>query len=219
MDIAPGAGSRSEVAGPHGHPRWASLVAVGDDAVRVRAVEACGPEPAPPGGGVTWDAATTYGLGQLLDAARAGGARRIVVELDGVAVADGGAGALSGLGFRVVVADGSGLKIGGDDLDRVTAISPGWAADWSEVEVELVTDDDAPYLDGIDAARRCGLDVPDDARARAALATWAAVLDHDLGHAGADRRGTGAGGGAALALLAALPRAALSVAGAGHPTR
>lgn len=218
MDIAPEA--TVEVAGPHGHPRRVALD-VADDGVtvRVRAADASGPDPAPPGGVVTWGAATSYGIGQLLDAARRRGADRIVLDLDGVAAADGGAGALSGLGFRVVVADGSGLKVGGDDLGCATGISGGWSADWSEVAVELVTTDGVAYDEAVGTARRCGLEVPDPARAAEALTTWATVVERDLAGADVARPGAGAGGGTALALLAALPRATLAVAGPGRATR
>ena len=70
--------------------------------------------------------ATSYGVGQALRHVVAAGARHVILGLGGTGVADGGSGALNGLGFRLRVADGSGLRVGAGDLGRCTAIESGW---------------------------------------------------------------------------------------------
>jgi glycerate 2-kinase len=150
---------------------------------------------------------TTYGVGQLLDAARESGASRILVGLGGSATVDGGAGALTGLGFRLRVADGSGLKIGGHDLHRVASAERGWAADWDGIEVVLLADvrttlHDAPRLFGPQkGADEQAIDVLE-----AGLAAWAEVAAHDLADAEdlATTPGSGAAGGLGFGLAAGL---------------
>lgn len=152
--------------------------------------------------------ATTYGVGELLDAARDAGCDRILVGLGGSATVDGGAGALTGLGFRLSVADGGGLKVGGRDLHRVVAADPGWARDgWGEVQLTLLADVSTVLAD---ASRRFGPQkgaTPDavDVLERG-LAAWADVAERDLA-GGATLRtlpGTGAAGGLGFGLLAGL---------------
>jgi glycerate kinase len=151
--------------------------------------------------------ATSWGVGQLLDAARTAGATRILVGLGGTATLDGGAGALSGLGFRLTVADGSGLKIGGEDLPRVHAVAPTWVADWSGVSVQLLVDVAEPLAAA--PARygpQKGADAAGIAHAEAGLAAWRAAAEAHLGAAPmlGDQPGTGAAGGLGFGLIAGL---------------
>ena len=171
-----------EVAGPLGHPvdAWVSLR--DDGTAVVESALACGlahlrPEQRDP------LRATTYGVGQLLDAARDAGARRVLVGLGGSATVDGGAGALTGLGFRLRVADGSGLKVGAADLHRVVTIERGWADPaWDDLEVEVLADVQTVLGD---AARvfgpQKGATPPVVEQLDAALAHWADVVAAELG--------------------------------------
>jgi glycerate 2-kinase len=195
-----------EVAGPHGHPVRAPLLLREGSTAVVESARACGlalvsesrRSPMP---------ATTYGVGQLLDRARAEGARRILVGLGGSATVDGGTGALNGLGYRLRVADGSGLKIGGADLHRVRRVEPAWIADFSDVEVELLADVDA-VLD--EAAPLFGPQkgaTPEQVEQLGeALRTWADVAERDLagGRSMRDEPGAGAAGGLGFGLAAGL---------------
>lgn len=209
----------TEVAGPQGHPLDAAWLWRADGTAVIESARACGlhllpPERRDPG------LATTYGVGQLIDAAWGWGATRIVVGLGGSATVDGGAGALTGLGFRPTVADGSGLKIGADDLHRVAAISRGWAGEWDRNEVTLLADVDATLAQ---AATRFGPQKGATAaaipRLDAALAVWAEVAGRDLpGTITPDTPGTGAAGGLGFGLSAALPHTRL-VAGAAEVAR
>lgn len=152
--------------------------------------------------------ATTYGVGELLDAARDVGCDRILVGLGGSATVDGGAGALTGLGFRLTVADGSGLKVGGRDLPRVSGADRGWArTDWDDVEVILLADVSTVLGD---AARRFG---PQKGATQEAiellergLLSWADVAERDLAGGRTLRTlpGTGAAGGLGFGLAAGL---------------
>lgn len=195
-----------EVAGPLGHPVTARFLLRPDGTAVVESAQACGLHLVP---AESRDPlrATTWGVGQLLDAARAAGASRVLVGLGGSATVDGGAGALGGLGHRVTVADGSGLKVGGADLHRVATIEPGWIdPGWADLEVVLLADVRTRLAD---AARRFGPqkgatpEVID--RLADALGAWADVVERDLDAVGLrERDGTGAAGGLGFALAAAL---------------
>src|SRR6266702_3756009 len=60
--------------------------------------------------------ATSYGAGELIVAAAAAGARRIVLGLGGVACTDGGAGMVAALGGRLLDRAGKPLPPGGAAL-------------------------------------------------------------------------------------------------------
>ncbi len=62
--------------------------------------------------------ATTRGTGELLLAAIAAGARRVIVGIGGSATNDGGAGMGQALGYRLLDADGRELEPGGGQPGR-----------------------------------------------------------------------------------------------------
>lgn len=195
-----------EVAGPRGHPVDAPVLLRSDGTAVVESANACGLALLAP----EWRDplhTTTYGVGQLLDAARVRGARRVLVGLGGSATVDGGAGALTGLGFRLRVADGSGLKVGGGDLDRIDRIERTWVdPGWGDVEVELLADVRTPLAD---AARTFGPQKGASPEAveqlEVALQVWARVAGRDLGVPDlAMQAGTGAAGGLGYGLVAGL---------------
>lgn len=206
----------TEVAGPLGHPVEAAFLLRPDGSAVIESARACGLALVP-AEQRTPMRTTTYGVGQLVDAAREAGATRLVVGLGGSATVDGGAGALTGLGYRLRVADGSGLKIGGDDLHRIDRIERGWARDPAGVELVLLADVEVT-LD--DAARLFGPQKgagPDEVFILAtALATWADVVERDLvpGRRLRDEVGTGAAGGLGYGLAAAFD--GRFVPGVGH---
>jgi len=197
---------RFEVVGPRGLAHEARWVLLADGSAVVESAQACGlahlaPDRRDP------RRTTTWGVGQLLDAARRAGARRVLVGLGGSATVDGGAGALSGLGFRLTVDDGSGLKVGGEDLPRVTGADRGWVAHWDGVEVELLADvttvlADAPRLFG----PQKGADQATVEHLERGLAAWRRVCEDDLGAAPdlAEAPGSGAAGGLGYGLAAGI---------------
>jgi glycerate 2-kinase len=194
-----------EVAGPHGHPLHAPLLLREDGTAVVESALACGlalvPEeqrsPMP---------ATTYGVGQLVEAARGAGAQRILVGLGGSASVDGGTGALNGLGFRLRVEDGSGLKVGGADLHRVRRVEPTWVAELGGIDVELLADVDVVLADAAPLfGPQKGATPEQVEQLTRALEIWADVAERDLGAAGARQRpGAGAAGGLGFGLAVGL---------------
>lgn len=196
----------TEVVGPHGHPVQAALLLRADGTAVVESARACGLSLLPPERRSPMPA-TTYGVGELLDAAREAGARRILVGLGGSATVDGGAGALTGLGYRLRVEDGSGLKVGGEELHRIRRVERGWAADWRGTEVVLLADVTTTLLD---AARvfgpQKGADAAEVAALTHALGIWADVAERDLtaGQRYRDLAGSGAAGGLGFGLACAL---------------
>ena len=194
-----------EVAGPQGHPVRASFLVRDDGTALIEAALADGLALVPPDRR-TPARATSYGVGQLLAAAVTTGCRRVAIGLGGSASVDGGTGALLGLGFRLTVADGSGLKIGGADLHRLAAVDRGWAPELTGVEIELLADVTAT-LD--EAAPVFGPQKGADARQieelTAALRHVASVMERDLGADPGlrDVPGAGAAGGLGYGLMAA----------------
>ncbi|QCQ91544.1 glycerate kinase family protein [Rhodococcus sp. SGAir0479] len=127
--------------------------------------------------------AHSRGVGQLLAAAVAAGARRIVVGLGGSCCTDGGRGLVAALG----------------GLDRARSRLAG-------VEVVAATDVEHPLLGEHGAARVFGPQKGADADAVAVLeqrnVAWAAELAAAAGRDVADLAGAGAAGGLGAALLA-----------------
>jgi glycerate kinase len=68
--------------------------------------------------------ATTFGTGQLLEAAVSRGARRVWLAVGGSATVDGGVGAAMALGWRFLDAAGQDVGLGGARLERIVRIQP-----------------------------------------------------------------------------------------------
>ncbi|MFP5309388.1 MAG: glycerate kinase [Actinomycetes bacterium] len=196
----------TEVCGPNGHPRDARWLLRGDGTAVVESAEACGLRWVPEDRRTPMTA-TTWGVGQLLAAAHAAGARRVLLGAGGSASVDGGTGALSGLGWRLTVEDGSGLKVGGADLHRVAGVGPGWRVDLADVDVVLLADVRTPLHDAAATfGPQKGAGPEDVTLLAAALRTWERVCVRDLGapEALSSVPGTGAAGGLTYGLAAAL---------------
>jgi glycerate 2-kinase len=147
---------------------------------------------------------TSYGVGQLLRAAAASGAREVVVGLGGSATVDGGAGMATGLGHRLLRADGNGVKVGGTWVRDVAAVRPGPSLG---VPVTVASDVTNPLLGPDGAAPVFGPQKGADAAAVAlleeGLRVLADVVERDLpGGPWRDRPGAGAAGGMGFALMA-----------------
>ena len=136
------------VTGPVGSPVEASFVLV-DGTAHLETAQACGlhlvPEPRDP------RTTTTYGVGQLLLAARNAGARRVVLGLGGSGTNDAGAGMLAALGARAVDADGHDvtavLAAGGAGLRRIASVDLAPALDAVDgLELVAASDVDNPLL-------------------------------------------------------------------------
>ncbi|MFO3724898.1 glycerate kinase [Pseudomonas sp. HLMP] len=88
---------------------------------------------------------STWGTGELVAAALAAGAQRIVLAIGGSATNDGGAGMLRALGLRLLDADGQPLEEGGLALERLARLdASGLDPRLAEVQVEVAADVDNP---------------------------------------------------------------------------
>ncbi|UJP39228.1 glycerate kinase family protein [Cellulomonas palmilytica] len=137
------------VPGPLGDPAPAAVLVVDDERGRTAYVESAHAVGLPlvPAERRDPTRTTTRGLGELLAAARATGAGRVVVGLGGSATNDAGAGLLVGLGHpdpRGVLAHGGGALVGvrPDDLGGLRALRDAWRG----VELLVATDVDVPLL-------------------------------------------------------------------------
>ncbi len=143
---------------------------------------------------------STVGTGTVLAAAVASGERRIVVDLTRATAVDAGAGILAGLGAAADVPLDQGLS-GLTGLSRVDLAAARAAVEGVEL-VAVVTPREQEQLllgmRGVASARAfaSGLHVPAARDAAAAIAARASAVG------GEDAPGLGAGGGAALAIVA-----------------
>jgi glycerate kinase len=220
---------RLVVGGPTGQPVDAEF-AWRDETAIIEAAQACGLARLP-GGRPEPLTATSFGAGELLAAAAARGARRIVLGLGGVASTDGGAGLVQALGGRLLDRAGRELPPGGAALAALDRLDLAGLAPLAGIEVLVATDVDNPLLGSDGAAAvygpQKGATPADVAILETGLARWADFAERALAgrapgpadpRGAEDRRrirrlrdqpGAGAAGGlgfAALAFLAARTR-------------
>ncbi|MCM0622203.1 glycerate kinase family protein [Nocardioides bruguierae] len=183
------------VPGPHGAPTPATVLLV-EGAAYVESAQACGLHLTGRQGA---EAAGTAGVGHLLRAAVAAGARRIVVGLGGSGTNDGGAGLLSALGASADVRLDAGplplVDVTHVDLAPARALLDG-------VELVAASDVDATLTGLFGATRTFG---PQKGIAEERLPVLDALLEQLA--VAVDRRlalekGAGAAGGLGFALLA-----------------
>lgn len=145
--------------------------------------------------------ASTRGLGQVIAAALASGARTVHVGLGGSASTDGGAGALAALGWRLLADDGTSVPDGGGALRSIATVVPPVSA--PDAEVVLVTDVTAPLLGPSGAAAvfapQKGAGPDDIPVLEAGLVHWAELLGGPT-----DVPGMGAAGGVGYGFARAL---------------
>ncbi|MDX1510042.1 MAG: glycerate kinase, partial [Nitriliruptorales bacterium] len=129
-----------------------------------------------------------------------------LVGLGGSATVDGGAGAVTALGFRPLVADGSGLRVGGHDLAGVRRIMSGWEADWSGIRVDLLADVTTTLPEAAATfGPQKGANPEGIARLDAGLRAWADAVEEAFGRPGLrNEPGSGAAGGLAFGLSASI---------------
>ena len=146
---------------------------------------------------------TSYGVGQLVSAAVARGAKTVVLGLGGSATNDGGAGMLAALGVRREDAAGERLAPGGLALAGAARL----VGELRGVGLVAATDVDNPLLGEQGATRVFGPQkgaTPAQVQAlEQALTHWADLLETHLGTTARDLPGAGAAGGMGFAILAA----------------
>lgn len=148
------------------------------------------------------EAASTFGVGELLRAAVGAGARRVVVGVGGTASTDGGAGMLAALGAtpREPLSSGGGGLGRLDDDGGTVDLAPARAA-LDGVALVAATDIGSPLMGSDGAAHGYGAQKGADRAARerleAAMRRWATATDGGV----AVKAGAGAGGGLGFGLL------------------
>ena len=152
---------------------------------------------------------STYGFGQLLEAARKSGARSVIAGIGNSATNDGGVGMAQALGYRFLDAAGVDLPRGGAALLRLERIddsklNPGWRS----VQVRVACDVTNP-LTGPEGASAVygpqkGADPATVRLLDQALGRLAQVIEHQYGKRVADIPGAGAAGGTGAGLMAFL---------------
>jgi glycerate kinase len=152
---------------------------------------------------------STYGFGQLLEAARKSGARSVIAGIGSSATNDGGVGMAQALGYRFLDAAGVELPRGGAALLRLERIddsrlNPGWRS----VEVLVACDVTNPLTGPEGASAVYGPQKGADAATvrvlDRALGRLAAVIERQYGKRIADIPGAGAAGGTGAGLMAFL---------------
>ncbi len=153
--------------------------------------------------------ASTFGFGQLLEAARMQGVASIIAGIGGSSTNDGGAGMAQALGYRLLDSAGRYLPRGGAALAHLDRIDPsGFDPSWRSVSVMVASDVTNPLTGPQGASAVYGPQKGADPKAvrelDAALARLAEVIARDLGKQVADISGAGAAGGAGAGLVAFL---------------
>ena len=149
---------------------------------------------------------TTFGVGELMAAAAAGGSGRIWLAVGGSATVDGGTGAASALGWRFLDGRGRRLPPGGGELERLARIEAPPAGSPELPPVTVLCDVDNPLLGDEGAAPVYGPQKgagPEAVRKlERGLARLADVVERELGIDIRRTSGAGAAGGLGAGALA-----------------
>lgn len=152
---------------------------------------------------------STYGTGQLMQAALNTGAERIIIGMGGSATVDGGAGCLQALGVGLYDAYGQQVPRGGGALDQIFIVDPqGLDKRWRDVEVLIAADVDNPALGEQGAAAvfgpQKGANAQQVARLEANLHHFFTLVNDQLGRDVRSVPGGGAAGAFSAGLMAFL---------------
>ncbi len=193
--------------GPTGEPVETAFARRGDVAV-VEMADVSGLARLP-GGRPAARTATSRGTGEVVAAALAAGARRVVLGIGGSATTDGGAGLLQALGAELLDADGGPIGPGGAGLERLARVDvSGVAAALGGAEVVVACDVDNPLTGPTGAAAvygpQKGADPDDVVYLDRCLTRLADAVADATGRDLRDEPGAGAAGGVGFAALAVL---------------
>jgi len=194
------------VHGPLGRPVEARWGVLGDGRTAVVEMAAASGLTLVPEGRRDPRVASTFGTGQLLQAALAAGFRRIVVGIGGSATNDGGAGMAKALGVRFLDGRGQPLPEGGAPLIRIASIDlSGVDPRLAEAEILVACDVDNPLTGPRGASAiygpQKGATPAVVVELDAALERYAEIARHATGRDVARHPGAGAAGGLGAGLL------------------
>ncbi|MCI1983975.1 MAG: glycerate kinase [Bifidobacteriaceae bacterium] len=154
-------------------------------------------------------ATTSYGTGELIEAALDFGATTIIVALGGSASNDAGAGLITALGVRLLDTEGHQIGMSGGSLAHVDALDiTGMDPRLAHTTIVAASDVTNPLLGVHGATRVFGLQKggsPEDLVAmEGAIAHYMEIVVRETGNDVAGVAGAGAAGGIGAALLAFL---------------
>ena len=150
---------------------------------------------------------TTFGLGELILDAVEKGYKNVFVTLGGSATNDGGLGALTALGYKFILKDGSIAKGVGEELINVVKIDGSFAIDLKDVNFTILCDVTNPLIGEKGATRVFSTQKGADSDAvellEKGMQNWCAIInDYFNADANAVVGGGAAGGlGASLTLF------------------
>jgi len=197
----------ARVTGPLGSPVQARYGLLGDGRTAVIEMAAASGLALVPPGRRDPSRTTTRGTGELLLAAIAAGAKRIIVGIGGSATNDGGAGLAEALGFQLLDRDGKPLEPGGGSLGELQRIdASGCDLRLDTVDISVACDVDNPLCGPRGASTVYG---PQKGATPEMVAALDDKLDHfsrivarDVGKSIRDLPGAGAAGGLGGGLVA-----------------
>ncbi|MCA1021111.1 glycerate kinase [Halobacillus litoralis] len=153
--------------------------------------------------------ASTYGTGELAEAAIEKGAETIILGLGGSATVDAGSGFFQALGVQYVDEDGNELHMNGRELGRVADVkTDAFKQRVKGVEWRIASDVSNPLLGREGAVTifgpQKGADESCLAELEAGMTRYAAVIEQHTGRTVRDKHGSGAAGGFGFSLFSLL---------------
>lgn len=194
------------VTGPFGEPVEAFYGILGDGRTAVIEMAACAGLPLAEGR-LNPERATTYGVGELLLAAKEAGCTKAILGLGGSCTNDGGAGAAAALGAKFTRADGAAFIPTGGTLGEIAALDVSPVAQALQgMELTAMCDIDNPLYGEAGAAAvfapQKGADEAMVARLDAGLRHLGQVAARCLGRDFSHLPGAGAAGGLGFGMAA-----------------
>lgn len=194
------------VTGPFGEPVEAFYGILGDGRTAVIEMAACAGLPLAEGR-LNPERATTYGVGELLLAAKEAGCTKAILGLGGSCTNDGGAGAAAALGAKFTRADGTAFVPTGGTLGEIAALDVSPVAQALQgMELTAMCDIDNPLYGEAGAAAvfapQKGADEAMVARLDAGLRHLGQVSVRCLGRDFSHLPGAGAAGGLGFGMAA-----------------
>ena len=194
------------VTGPFGEPVEAFYGVLGDGRTAVIEMAACAGLPLAEGR-LNPERATTYGVGELLLAAKEAGCSKAILGLGGSCTNDGGVGAAAALGAKFTRADGTAFVPTGGTLGEIAALDVSPVAQALQgMELTAMCDIDNPLYGEAGAAAvfapQKGADAAMVARLDAGLRHLGQVAARCLGRDFSHLPGAGAAGGLGFGMAA-----------------
>lgn len=194
------------VTGPFGEPVEAFYGILGDGRTAVIEMAACAGLPLAEGR-LNPERATTYGVGELLLAAKEAGCTKAILGLGGSCTNDGGVGAAAALGAKFTRADGTAFVPTGGTLGEIAALDVSPVAQALQgMELTAMCDIDNPLYGDAGAAAvfapQKGADAAMVARLDAGLRHLGQVSARCLGRDFSHLPGAGAAGGLGFGMAA-----------------